>query len=68
MGATVTECTVEAVVEAAVEAPAPAQGLDAGGERRRSASQTEADKVRRQQQLRRKTRLARHALVARRTR
>jgi hypothetical protein len=67
MGATVTECTVEAVVEAAAEAPPPADDLGAG-ERRRSGSQTEADKIRRQQQVRRKTRLARHALVARRTR
>jgi hypothetical protein len=36
--------------------------------RRRSSTGTEADKVRRQQQLRRKARLARHALAASRTR
>jgi hypothetical protein len=57
-----TECSIAVVVEL----PEPARESDGAAPRR--SAQTEADKVRRQQQVRRKTKLARHALVANRTR
>lgn len=71
MRVAVTECTIEAVVEvteaATVELSAAAGDLG-GVSPRRSSTETEADKVRRQQHLRRKTKLARHALTANRSR
>jgi hypothetical protein len=63
MGGTVKECTIETTVQ---ESEAPQEV--AGEAPRRRSSETEADKVRRQLQIRRKTRLARHALTANRSR
>ncbi|HET9597958.1 MAG TPA: hypothetical protein VFP65_20390 [Anaeromyxobacteraceae bacterium] len=55
------------VVEAVLERPEPA--VDAAAEpARRVAAGTEADKIRRQQQVRRKLTLARRALTAQRSR
>ena len=63
MRATVTECSIEAAVERSEEVH------DTGGASgRRSSVGTEADKVRLQQHLRRKTKLVRHAMAANRTR
>ena len=62
MAATVTECTIEAVVEETTDVP------DVPAALARTTSGTEADKIRRQLMLRRKTKLARHALMARRSR
>jgi hypothetical protein len=63
MSATLTKSTVTAVIERSD----PADDFS-GDSRRRSTAETEADKVRRQQQLRRKTTLARRALAAHQTR
>jgi hypothetical protein len=60
MGTTVTQCAIEAVVERS-EPQATVEPA-----RRHSSGETEADKVRRQQLLRRKTKRARHALTANR--
>jgi len=63
MGVTVTECVVEVAVETAE------QTHEAGeAQPRRGSAATEADRVRRQQLVRRKAKLARHALAANRGR
>jgi hypothetical protein len=63
MRAIVAECVIEAAEERSEPAP------ELGGEApRRSSAQTEADKVRVQQQLRRKVKLARRAMAAHRSR
>lgn len=61
MRTTVTQSASEVVVEET----APASDAEPRG---RGTTGTEADKIRRQLMLRRKTKLARHALLARRSR
>ncbi len=63
MAATLTDCTTEA----AADGSEPVDDLGAAPHRQGSAA-TEADKVRRQQHLRRKARLARAAMTANRSR
>jgi hypothetical protein len=62
MGATVAQVSIEVI-----ERSDPAEG-PGGDARRRSSAETDADRVRRQQYIRRKTKLARGALAAHRTR
>ena len=63
MSATVTDRIIEVLVERS-----EASDELGGASPRRSSTETEADKVRRQQQVRRKTTLARRALAASRSR
>ncbi len=62
MAATVTQTTIEAVVEETTDV------AEARSAPTRSTTETEADKIRRQLMLRRRTAAARRALMARRTR
>jgi hypothetical protein len=57
------ECSVETAVEGSDHA-----GEAGGAIRARGSTETEADKIRRQQQIRRKAKIVRHALAANRTR
>jgi hypothetical protein len=63
MAASEAKCTVEAVIEAVVQ-----EAREERDPPPRTSTLTEADKIRRQLHLRRKTKLARQALTASRSR